>query len=137
TIDEFTLAATGDLTMFGSYTVVPHDPNYPEELQGKPAFVLTVVHIGDIAQAEENLRPLREAHPPPLDLVAPQGLYEFICSMDAYIVSGRQWFDSVELRALSAESVDVLRRGAAALADTGLEGEIVVVPHGRGRNPEI
>jgi FAD/FMN-containing dehydrogenase len=136
-LDEFTLHAPDDLTVFGSYTVVPEDPIYPEEMHNHPAFVLTVVHIGELAEAEQDLKALREVHPPALDFVAPQSLYEFICSMDAYIVPGRQWFDNVSLGSLSREAIDTLATGADALARLGLEGELIVVPHGRGRQPEV
>jgi hypothetical protein len=132
-LDAYAAQASEDLTMFGSYTVVPHDPNYPEDMHGQPAFVLTVVHIGDADQAAADLKPLRETYPPALDLVQPVGLYDFICSMDAYIIAGRQWYDMVELGRLDEAAIAALARGADALAATGLEGELIVVPHGRGR----
>lgn len=132
-LDAYAAQASEDLTIFGSYTVVPHDPDYPEEMHGRPALLLTVVHIGDADQAADDLKPLRETHPPAVDQVASMGLYDFICSMDAYIVAGRQWYDTVELGRLDEPAIAVLERGAEALAATGLEGELIVVPYGRGR----
>jgi FAD/FMN-containing dehydrogenase len=126
-LDRLALEASDDLTVFGDYSVIPEDPDYPTELQGKPAVSLTFVHIGEPAQAEEELRPLREMQPA-LDLVAPMSLYEYMCSLDEFIVSSRQYYDAVELEGLSEKAVDVIARGVSAAAETGLHGEVIPFP---------
>jgi FAD/FMN-containing dehydrogenase len=136
-LDQYTLEASDDLTIFGSYTVVPEDDTYPAEMQGAPALVLTVVHIGEADEANQELDQLRALQPVDLDFVASMGLYDFICSMDAYIVAGRQCFDTLELGSLSSETIDLIARGAEDLAELGLEGEIIIVPQGRGRIPQV
>jgi len=134
-MDEMLLTTSDDLTMYSNYAVIPADPDYPEELQGKHALMVTVVHIGDLDKAEEEIRPLREVHPPAMDLLEPQSLYDFMCTMDTYIVSNRQWYDYVEVSELSEDVIDIAATYAAQLETLGMEGEVILVPHGRGRPP--
>ena len=134
---DFVMEAPDDLTLWASYTVVPEDPAYPKEMHGRPAFVVTLVHIGNPEQAADDVRPLREVIAPAIDGLAPQGLFDFMCSMDEYIVANRQWYDSVELARLDDSVIELFDEYAHSLAEGGLIGEIILVPHGRGRHPDV
>jgi FAD/FMN-containing dehydrogenase len=137
TLDDMLLETSDDLTVYSNYAMIPADPDYPEQLHGKHAFIVTVVHIGDLEAAAEEVRPLREVHSPVMDLLEPQPLYDFMCSMDTYILSNRQWYDYVEVSELSEDILDTVATFAEQLETRGLEGEVILVPHGRGRSPAV
>lgn len=136
-VDEMALTTSDNFTMFANIAVIPADPDYPEQLHGKPALMVNVVHIGDRDQAERELRPLREMYPPVLDALEHQSVYDFMCAMDGFIVSNRQWYDYVELSALSDDVLEAVTHHGEQLEALGLEGEVTLVPHGRGRTPEV
>jgi FAD/FMN-containing dehydrogenase len=128
-LERYQLEGSEDFTFAAFYSDVPDLPDFPEDMHGKPMLSVAGVHIGDLGQAEEDLRPLRELGPK-LDGMAPQGLFDFMCSMDEYLVPSRMFFHQTELSSLSEKAIDILNRGAFSLVETGLHGEITAIPWG-------
>jgi FAD/FMN-containing dehydrogenase len=135
-LDEMALTCSDDFTFFPTYAVVPADPAYPEELRGKNALTVTLVHIGDLDAANAELKPLRDLSPV-VDAVELQPVYDFMCSMDSYIVSNRQWYDVIDVDGMSDDLLEIAANFGELLETAGFEGEVTMVPYGRGRNPDV
>lgn len=135
-VDELVMTVSEDMSMFVYSSVVPDEPDYPEALRGRHGFMVVVVHIGDRDVAVEELRPLRETYPPALDGVVEQSLYDFTCEMDSFIVPCRQWYDLIEVKALTDDVIDAVTTSAQHMEELGLTAELTLVAIGRGRDPE-
>lgn len=135
-LDELALTSSDELTFFASYAVIPSDPAYPAELHGKNAMTVMLVHIGDIGTADEELKSLRDLSPV-VDAVERQPIYDFMCSMDSYIVSNRQWYDVIDVDGLPDDVLKALFTFSQQLETAAFEGEVTLVPYGRGRNPGV
>ena len=123
------------------FIVAPDEPWIPEELHGKLVLALTVLHPGEIAEAEEALRPLTEGHPPEAGELTPQGLLEFMLELDAEYPPMRQWYDEEQVPDLTDEVIDVIVEQAHSFAerDLGEKSSLIVYAFtGAGaREPEI
>jgi FAD/FMN-containing dehydrogenase len=62
--------APDELSVHEILLTIPEHPPFPEHLQGKPAVLLTPVHVGGEEQARADLEPLRELGPA-FDLAGP------------------------------------------------------------------
>jgi FAD/FMN-containing dehydrogenase len=86
----------------------PPEPFVPEEMHGRPAFGMVVVHFGSVEEGEEALRPLREEIPPAVDFVAPMPYVAVQQMLDPMNPPGRQqYWKSENLPALPDDAVDV------------------------------
>jgi len=135
-VDELVMTVSDDMNLFVYSSVVPDEPDYPDVIRGRHGFMVVVVHIGDRDVALEELRPLRETYPPAVDGVVEQSLYDFVCEMDSFIVPCRQWYDFVEMKALTDDVIDAVTTSAQQMEELGLTAELTMVATGRGRNPE-
>lgn len=68
---DFIRTAPRELSVFFGYHEAPVAPFVPEPLQGHKACALVVCYTGPLEQAEEAVRPIREAAPVALDLCGP------------------------------------------------------------------
>lgn len=135
-VDELVMKASDDMNFFVYSSVVPDDPDYPEVLRGRHGYMVVVVHIGDRDAALEELRPLREIYPPAVDGITERSLYDFVCEMDSFIEPSRQWYDLVEMKALTDDVISAVAASAQRMEDLELYAELTMVACGRGRNPE-
>lgn len=135
-VDDLVMTASDDMNFFVYSSVVPDEPDYPEELRGRHGYMIVVVHIGERDTALEELRPLREVYPPALDGIVEQSLYDFVCEMDSFIVPCRQWYDLIEMEALTDDVIGAIAASAQRMEELGLNAELTLVACGRGRNPE-
>jgi hypothetical protein len=51
----------------------PADPPFPSALHGRPVLVLSTMWVGDLADGEAGLAPLRTIGHPTVDAVEPRG----------------------------------------------------------------
>jgi FAD/FMN-containing dehydrogenase len=118
----------------------PPEEWVPEELHGKLALSVTLVHVGELADAETELGPLIANHPPAAGELAPHGLLEFMRELDGEYPPMRQWYDEEQIAELSDEAIDLIVEQARALADSGLGpmSTLIVYPFRGplGREPE-
>jgi len=122
TLERYVLEASEDLTLAAFLSEIPESEEFPAEMHGKPALLIGLVHIGDPAQAEEDLRPLRDLGPK-VDWIAPQSVFEYMCSMDEFLVPGRMHWDVVEVSAISEKVIDTVDRAAHSAIEVGLHFE--------------
>jgi FAD/FMN-containing dehydrogenase len=123
------------------FLAAPSEEWLPEDLHGELALSVTLVHLGELADAEEELTPLSDAYPPAAGELAPRGMLEFMREWDAEYPPTRQWYDEEQIADLSEEAIDLLVAQARALVDSGLgpQSTLVAYPF-RGalaREPEI
>ncbi len=91
--DDFMATAPPELGMFAVLLTAPPADPFPPELRGRPVAVLSVAWCGDLDEGERALRPLREACPPLLDLVAPMPYVALQSMLDATAPHGWQFYD--------------------------------------------
>lgn len=107
---ELMEGAPPELTTFCAMVTAPPQEPFPPELQGKPVLAVTVAWSGsDLERGEEVLRPLREGHPPALDLVAPMPYVALQTMLDETAPPGLRYYDRLHyLPAVSDDFVDTL-----------------------------
>jgi hypothetical protein len=108
-----------ELTTVGRYLRLPPLPDIPEAVRGKSFVVVEAIHLGEPAQADELLAPLR-ALGPVMDTVGPMSTPALgRLHMDPeHPVPGRG--DGMLLRALPPEAIDALVRAAGAATSAPL-----------------
>lgn len=80
---------------------------FPEETHGEMALDLVVSHAGDIAQAEDDLAPLRAVGDPILDGVVPQPYVALQQAFDDLGAAGNRWYSKAQyLTELSDDAID-------------------------------
>jgi FAD/FMN-containing dehydrogenase len=68
---DFILAAPDEVCGGVAFITAPPEEFVPEPVRGQPVVGVIVLYVGDSAEGEEALRPLREFGPPGLDMVQP------------------------------------------------------------------
>ncbi|MFL5838779.1 MAG: FAD-binding oxidoreductase [Solirubrobacteraceae bacterium] len=108
-----------ELATIGRYQRFPPLPMVPEELRGKAFVTIEVIHVGDSAQADELLAPLRALGPD-------QGTIGTIPAKELVFLHGDPpqpspgVSDGILLRELPAEAVDAIVERAGAASDAPL-----------------
>lgn len=68
---DFMATAPDALTMYAVFTALPPTEPFPEHLHGKLVLLLDACYVGDLAEGERVMQPLRAALPADLDLLGP------------------------------------------------------------------
>jgi FAD/FMN-containing dehydrogenase len=106
----FTAAAPDELCCYASVRTAPEAPFLPESLHGRPIATAYLCYAGDVAAGERAVEPLREFHPPLVDLVEPRPYVEFQGSFDAVYPPGfrNYWKSGFVDDGLSDAAIDTL-----------------------------
>jgi FAD/FMN-containing dehydrogenase len=118
-------------------TAPPHEP-FPPDLQGRKVALIAVGWSGDLGEGERVLAPLRAAHPPALDLVAPMPYVALQQMIDPTAPHGWRFYDRLHyLDDVSDGFVDALLAGfervptpQSHVVTSWMGGAIDRVPHG-------
>ena len=111
----------------------PPLPFLPEEWHGREILVILAMYVGDIAEGEEAMRPLRAIGRPIADVVGPQPYVQWQQTLDPLLAPGaRNYWKSHHLAELSDDAIDTLLDFADRLPSD--ECEIVVVQLGGAVN---
>jgi FAD/FMN-containing dehydrogenase len=90
---ELIESASEELMIFDVLVTAPPAPPFPPELQGQKAAVVGIAWSGDLEEGERVLAPLREAHPPALDLVQPMPYVALQSMLDDTAPHGLRYYD--------------------------------------------
>ncbi len=106
---ELIESAPEELMIFDVLITAPPAPPFPPELQGKKVAVVGIAWCGDLAEGETVLAPLREAHPPVLDLVQPMPYVALQTMLDETAPHGLRYYDKLHyLAEVSDGYIDTL-----------------------------
>jgi FAD/FMN-containing dehydrogenase len=106
---ELIESAPDELMIFDVLISAPPAPPFPPELQGQKVAVVGVAWCGDLAEGERVLAPLREAHPPALDLVQPMPYVALQMMLDETAPHDLNYYDKLHyLAEVSDDYIDVL-----------------------------
>ena len=89
---DFMADAPREISAFFGYHVAPPAPFVPEHLQGHTACAIVAAYTGPLENAEKALRPIREAGPVGLDLMAPMPYPALNSMFDALLPPGLQHY---------------------------------------------
>jgi FAD/FMN-containing dehydrogenase len=104
--------APEELTVFVALITAPPGEPFPPELHGHPVAVVAVAWSGDVAEGERVLAPLRAAHPPAVDLVAPMPYVALQSMLDETAPPGWRYYDRLHyLPEVSDGFIDALLSG--------------------------
>jgi FAD/FMN-containing dehydrogenase len=108
-----------ELTTIGRYLRLPDLPEVPEALRGRAFVVVEAFHLGDPADADELLEPLRALNPEndTIDSVAAQRLVDLSLDPDHPVPAVG---DGTMLTELPTEAIDTLQRIAGDGVDSPL-----------------
>lgn len=138
---ELDRSGSDDFGMMLDFLAAPPEEWVPEHLHGKLALSVTIVHVGELADAKRELNPLSETHPPAVGELAPRGLLEFMLELDAEYPPMRQWYDEEQIEGLSDKAIDLIVAQARALVDSDLGPMSTLIAYpfrgALGREPEI
>jgi FAD/FMN-containing dehydrogenase len=105
---DFIRDAPPEMAGFFGYHVAPPAPFVPEHLHGVPACALIMCYTGPLENAEEAMRPIREAGPIALDLCGPIPYPALNSMFDALLPPGLlQYWKADFDRELSDEAIAV------------------------------
>jgi hypothetical protein len=103
---DFILSAPRDISGFFAFLTVPPGPPFPEPLHLEKMCGVIWCHSGELDQAEQFFRPIRQSHPPDLDLLGPMPFPVFQSMLDASGPPGlQQYWRADFVNALSDEAV--------------------------------
>lgn len=66
---SFAPKAADEISIYAAFLTIPTEPQFPEELQGKPVFALSPFYAGDLDAGRAAFQPLREFRKPLIDTV--------------------------------------------------------------------
>jgi hypothetical protein len=106
---ELIESAPEELMIFEVLITAPPAPPFPPELRGQKVAVVGIAWCGDLAEGERVLAPLREAHPPALDLVQPMPYVALQTMLDETAPHGLRYYDKLHyLAEVSDGYIDTL-----------------------------
>jgi FAD/FMN-containing dehydrogenase len=126
-------AAPDELSTACAVITAPPEPFVPPDLVGKPVFGVLALYVGDPAEGEDAVRPLREMGPA-VDLISPMPYTEFQALLDPACPPGmRNYWRGEYMRDLSDAAIDVYFDHAVDLAGRGAPlSQMVVFRIGQG-----
>jgi len=89
---DFLDDAPEQLGIMGNLRLAPPLPVVPEELHGKPVVGVIVCYVGDVAEGEQVLRPLRDFQSPVVDAVVPKPYVAHQGMFDAALAHGNNYY---------------------------------------------
>lgn len=120
---SFMLDAPDEAQCYPFFIRVPPLEIFPESYHGQVAIDLVLAYMGDVAEGEGALKPLRELGEPFFNMVAPQPYLTLQKSFDEGTPSGNRWYSKAHyLRELPDEAIDTIVSHAG-----NLQGELTMV----------
>jgi hypothetical protein len=90
---QFVPQASLDLSPFLHLGTIPSGEPFPKDLWGKKTCALVVCYTGPMDKAEEAIKPIRQALPPPiLDVAGPMPFPALQSMFDPLLPKGMQWY---------------------------------------------
>ena len=115
----------------------PGDPPVPSELHGQPVLVLSTMWVGDPADGERGLRPLRATGRPITDATGPKTYLGLQSSQDRYWQPGAQnYWKADYLRTLDDVAVDRLVTAAETFTSPASDIKLALLGGAHGRVDE-
>jgi FAD/FMN-containing dehydrogenase len=114
---DYVADAPDELTVIAAMSIAGPAPFLPEEAHGKLAVALAVCYLGDLAEGERVLAPLRSFGEPLADVVGPMP-YTALQSMfdQSYPEGRRNYWKSHFMDDLSDEAIEVVIEHASRMA---------------------
>jgi FAD/FMN-containing dehydrogenase len=113
---DFIAAAPDELTTILNLRKAPPLPILPPELHGRPVVAIIACWAGDPADGERALAPLRRAHTPLIDLIAPRPYVQLQSLFDPAVPHGWHYYwKSWETPPLTDAAIDALVTQAARI----------------------
>ncbi len=105
---DFILSAPEDINGWFGFAYVPPVPMFPQEHHFKKVCMVTWCYTGDLDQAEEVFKPIRQFEAPLMDFAGPIPWPVLQSLFDALYPAGLQWFWRTDLvKELSDEAIQV------------------------------
>ncbi|HXY38311.1 MAG TPA: FAD-binding oxidoreductase [Vicinamibacteria bacterium] len=89
---DFILQAPDDINGWFGFATVPPVPMFPAEHHMKKVCVVTWCYTGDLAKAEEAMKPIRQFSPPLMDFAGPIPFPVLQSLFDGLYPAGLQWY---------------------------------------------
>ena len=106
---SFVATAPDNVTSWVVLRKAPPLPFLPPEVHGKEIFVIAVLCVGDIKEAEKVLQPLRKFGQPIADVVGPSPFEGFQQAFDPLLTPGaRNYWKSHNFKELSDGAIDTI-----------------------------
>ena len=104
---DFAAQAPDELTVWVVMRKAPPLPFLPEEVHGTEVVILAALYLGDMAEGEKALAPLRAHGNPIADVISPHQFTDFQAAFDPLLAPGvRNYWKSHDFPALSDEALD-------------------------------
>jgi FAD/FMN-containing dehydrogenase len=119
---EFAAQAPDELTVWVVMRKAPPLPFLPENVHGTDVLVLAAMYVGDLADGEKALAPLREFGNPIADVISPHQFTGFQSAFDPLLTPGaRNYWKSHDFLKLSDDLLDTLIAYVEKLPDPQCE----------------
>jgi len=130
---DYVDVAPDELSTACAILTAPPEPFVPESLQGRQAFGMLAMYVGDAGEGVPVLQPLRDLGPA-VDLIQPMPYTVFQGLLDATAPKGlRSYWRGEYLQSLPDEAVDTFVRHGRDLAEAGQPlSQMVVFRIGQG-----
>ncbi len=105
---DFILKAPEEINGWFAFATVPPVPMFPAEHHLKKVVVITWCYTGDLAKAEEAMKPVRQFAPPLMDFCGPIPFPALQSLFDGLYPAGLQWYWKADFfQDLSDKAVDL------------------------------
>lgn len=106
---QFVATAPDELTAWVVLRKAPPLPFLPEEVHGTDIFIFAVCYVGDMAEGEKALEPLRKLGSPHADVIAPHRWIDWQAAFDPLLTPGaRNYWKSHDFTEIGDESIDLV-----------------------------
>ena len=89
---DFTASTPDELGALAVFRLAPPAPFIPKELHGTPILAIIVSYIGDVAEAQRVVQPLRDFGTPIIDAIMPKPFTAHNSSLDAGQPAGMHYY---------------------------------------------
>ena len=134
---DFTRTAPDEATVWVVLRKAPPLPFLPEEVHGTEVLVLAAFYVGDMAEGEKVLAPLRSLGNPIADVIGPHPFAGWQQAFDPLLAPGaRNYWKSHDFEALDDELIDLAVEATQQLPDPKTEIFIGQLGAAQSRIPE-